>query len=120
MHVSLLAVPLAVLQVSMLPLPPRKHVGLLRGLNVAHQIQKRVPVPSAQCRQSFCVALTRDHHVRHLHQCPEVVSLTRQATTCLVPSEEELVLCIQESANLCDIEYPDTSYTQVFANRLQS
>ena len=59
------------------------------------------------CGNSF-TALTRDHHVRHLHQCPEVVSLTRQATSCLVPSEEELVLCIPQSANLCGIEYPDT------------
>ena len=77
-------------------------------------------MPSAQCRQNFCVALTRGHHVRHLHQCPEVASLSQQATSCLVPSEVELVLCIPQSANLCDIEYPDTSCTQVFANRLPS
>ena len=70
--------------------------------------------------QSFCVALTRDHHGRHPHQCPEVVSLTRRATSCLVPLEEELVLCIPQSPNLCDIECPDTSCTQVFANRLSS
>ena len=83
-------------------------------------VQKRVPVPSAQCRQSFCVAMTRGHHVRHLHQCPEVVSLSRQATWCQVPSKEELVLCIPQSANLCDITHPDTSCTQVFASRLPS
>ena len=52
----------------MLSLPPRQQSGLLRGLNVSEQIQKRVPV------SSFCVALTR-HHVRHQHRCPEVVSL---------------------------------------------
>ena len=45
-------------------LPPHQHGGLLRGSNVSHQIQKKVPVPSAQCRQNYCVALTRDHHVR--------------------------------------------------------
>ena len=37
-----------------------------------------------------------------------------------MPLEEELVLCIPQSANLCDIEYPDTSGTQVFAIRLPS
>ena len=76
MHVSLHVVPPALWHVSKLSLPPHQHRGLLRSSNVSHQIQKRVPVPSAQYRQSFCVALTRDHHVRHLHQCPEVVSLT--------------------------------------------
>ena len=73
-----------------------------------------------QCRQSFCVVLTGGHRVRHVHQCPEVVSLTRQTSMCLVPSEEVLVLCIPQSANLCGIEHFDTSCTQVFANRLAS
>ena len=73
-------------------------------------------MPSAQCRQSFCVVLTRDHHVRHLHQCPEIVSLTRRATSCPVPSEKELILCIPQSANICDIEYPDTSALEHFSS----
>ena len=120
MLVSMLAVPPALWHVSMLSLPPRQHGGLLRGLNVSHQIQKSVPVPPSQSRQNFCVALTRGHHVRHLHQCPGVVSLTRRATSCLVLLEEELVLCIPQSASLCDIEYPDTPSTQVFVNRLPS
>ena len=51
---------------------------------------------------------------RHLHQCPQVVSLTRQATSFLAPQEEELVLCSLQSADICD-EYLDTSCTQVFS-----
>ena len=95
----------------MLSLPLRQHDGLLRGSNVSHQIQKKAPVPSAQYHQNFCVALTRGYHVRQLHQCPEIVSLSQQTTWCQVPLQEELV-----SANLCDTAHPDTSCNQVFAN----
>ena len=60
---------------------------------------KAFSASASACRQSFCVVLTRGHHVRHLYQCPEVVSLTRQATSCRVPSEEERFLCTPQSVN---------------------
>ena len=120
MLVWLLVVPLVINHVSVLSLLQHQHDGLLRGLNVSHQIQKKAPVPSAQCHQNFCVAVTRDHHVRHPHQCPEVVSLTRRASSCQVPLQGRLVLCTPQSANLCDTAHPDTSYKQVFASRIPS
>ena len=102
--VSLLAVPPAPWHVFKTFSASALHDGLLRDLDVSHQIQKRIPV------RSFCV-LTRDHHVRHLHQCPGVY---------FVDATGQLVLCIPQSASLNDIEYLDTSCTQVFANQLPS
>ena len=93
--------------------------GLLRGSNVSHQIEWKALVPSAQYHQNFCVVLTRGHHVRHLHESPEVVSLSQQAT-CQEPLQGELVLSIPQSANLCVTAHPDTSCNQVFANRIPS
>ena len=55
-------------------------------------------MPSAQCRQSFCVVLTRDHHVRHLHIQMCFVDATGHIVSGM--SEEELVLCIPQSDNL--------------------
>ena len=120
MLIRLLVVPLAILHVSGLSLPLRQHDGLLRGVNVSHQIQKKAPVPWAQRRQDFCVALTRGHHVRRLHQCPEVVSLSQQSTSCQIPLQGKFVPCIPQSANLCDTAHPDTSCNQMFANRIPS
>ena len=81
-----------------------QHFGTFLCLRVSTADCSRIRTFHTRSRRGFlCLFasfLTRDHHVRH----PKVVSLTRQATSCLELSEEELVLCIPQSANLCDVE----------------
>ena len=110
MLVSLLVVPLAILHLSLLSLPPS-------AWRIASRFERFTQDPE----EGSCAIGTVSSAVSSELLCrfgswssrassaPVSRSLSQQATSCQVPSEEELLLCIPQSANLCGIAHPDTS-----------